>query len=1219
MPRPPPPGSDPPVILGFTDDSGISGDGLTNDSTVTLFGTADPGARVNIFINGSKIGHTTADADGNWSVTTELLADGQYEFTVSVGNGRNAIFSETSEIVVIDTVTPEPVISSVDPVSGGVSLAGTAEAGSSIVLYRDGVEVGNTIADGSGAWQIIDTFAGTAATYHVIATDVAGNSDQSADFDYDTQPNTPAVISGDIAGDVTEDSATPASGLLTVTDPDPGEDGLQALNQLGDNGHGTFDVLADGNWSYTLDNGSAAVQALGAGATATDTVTVTSADGSDTEVITVTITGVNDTASISGDSSGSVTEDGTLIASGLVTVADADNGEDAVQVVAAGAPTLNTYGTYEVQANGTWIYTLDNAHAAVQGLGAGQTLTDSFTVVSADGTGSQAVTITINGADEAVNNDPVPVDDSAATGAAAAVVIAVLANDTDPDGDPLTVTAVTDGAGGSVVNNGDGTVTYTPDAGFSGQDIFSYTVEDGKGGSATANVAVTVSELSNGLHIFGLTDASDTGLANDDDITSLNTGFTLTGRIVPFDSLFVSLALTIEGMDFDVTNIDSAGDWSFLYDGQALGDGPITVDGTLTTLRPNGRKEQTQSAIVPYVFQVDTMITDPVIVSAIRFVDDVLLTGTAEADSIVTVFRDSGEVGTTTTDEEGDWQFIDEFGGSAATYYVTSADFVDNVAQSEEVTYTPLNFAPDAVDDSPRAFVNTALDIAVTLNDVDQNGDPITVTSASDGANGTVVVAADNFLTYTPNADFSGSDSFIYAIDDGYGGQDSATVNISVSVPSFEGAEGYGAFATGGRGGQIIKVTNSNDSGIGSLRWALEQVSGPRIIVFEVNEVNLDSSIVIRDGDVTIAGQTAGGVQVAGAPLRIVDSNVIIQGIMFRPGDAVDGSYEGNRDALTIGTSSKTVRDIYIDHNSFEWGIDENVTFYRHVTDVTFSNNIVAQALHDSIASSPSGTGLLLHAGGGTDVPERITIANNILAFNYARNPWIKHGEEIEFVNNYIYAPAHQHRAMDLGDHGSDNFSIPQYMSVSLIGNVYEAGQETRTTDFNNEWQTAIRVANLAGADFYIDGNLLLDKNGQLISPEYHGSSSSDVVDAPAFAGSGVTILDAAAVKAYVLANAGATPGDRDEVDQRIIDLILSGQGGIINSVEEAGGWGTLPSLTPPLDSDNDGLPDDYEDLVGTDKTVFDAHEDLDNDHFTNMDEYLSALIDDPTIHSLLS
>ncbi len=550
--------------------------------------------------------------------------------------------------------------------------------------------------------------------------------------------------------------------------------------------------------------------------------------------------------------------------------------------------------------------------------------------------------------------------------------------------------------------------------------------------------------------------------------------------------------------------------------------------------------------------------------------------------------------------------------GNGGTATATVSISVEGNDTPDEVP----NNAPVAIDDSFTSEGGDAVSGNVLDNDSDPDGDALSVTDfdAISSGGGTVTMSAGGGFTYAPADGFSGNDDFTYSVSDDNGGTSSATVNVTVdalpaSLPPVTAIEGYGAGTTGGSGGQIIRVTTTADSGVGSLRWALEDVSGPRIIVFDVNEVSLTSSVVIRDGDVTIAGQTAGGVQVSGASLRVVDSNVIIQGMIFRPGDDPDGSSPGNRDGITIGTSSKTVSNIVIDHNSFEWGIDENVTIYRHVTDVTFSNNIVAQGLHESIASSDSGYGLLVHAGGGTDVPERITIANNLFAYNSARNPWIKHGEEIELVNNFVYAPEHQHRAIDLGDHASDNYSIPQYMTVNVINNVYEAGQETRTTDFNNNYQTAIRVANVADSDFYIDGNLLYDKNGQLLSSEYHGYSSSDVGAASAFEGSGVTIMDAELVRDFILANASASPSDRDEVDQRIIDMVEAGVGGIVDSVAEAGGWPDLPNFAAPLDQDGDGMPDWFEDQFGFDRSSFDAHGDSDGDGYSNIEEYLNGLI----------
>ena len=219
-----------------------------------------------------------------------------------------------------------------------------------------------------------------------------------------TGTNDVATISGTATGAVTEDNAiTTANGVLSVADVDTAQNALQAVaaGTAGANGYGTFSVLADGHWTYTLDNASAAVQALGGGVTATDTITVASVDGTASQVITVTITGTNDAATISGTATGAVTEDNAITtAIGALSVADADAAQSALQAVAAGTAGANGYGAFSVLADGHWTYTLDNTKAAVQALGAGVTATDSITVASVDGTANQLITVTITGTND---------------------------------------------------------------------------------------------------------------------------------------------------------------------------------------------------------------------------------------------------------------------------------------------------------------------------------------------------------------------------------------------------------------------------------------------------------------------------------------------------------------------------------------------------------------------------------------------------------------------------------------------------------------------------------------------------------------------------------------------------------------------------------------------------------------------------------------------------
>src|SRR5207302_973653 len=180
-------------------------------------------------------------------------------------------------------------------------------------------------------------------------------------------------------------------------------------------GYGTFTLAASGAWTYSADDSQAAIQQLGAGQSLTDSFTAVSSDGTASQLVTVTIHGTNDVPVIGGVSTGAVTEDvgvaaGSLTTGGALTIADVDQGQSnfTAQPGTAGS---NGYGTFTLAASGAWTYSADDSQAAIQQLGAGQSLTDSFTAVSSDGTASQLVTVTIHG-----TND-VPVIGGVSTGA----------------------------------------------------------------------------------------------------------------------------------------------------------------------------------------------------------------------------------------------------------------------------------------------------------------------------------------------------------------------------------------------------------------------------------------------------------------------------------------------------------------------------------------------------------------------------------------------------------------------------------------------------------------------------------------------------------------------------------------------------------------------------------------------------------------------------------
>ncbi|WFU74583.1 VCBS domain-containing protein [Bradyrhizobium sp. CB2312] len=302
--------------------------------------------------------------------------------------------------------------------------------------------------------------------------------------------NDAAIISGNVNGTVAEaggaanaaPGAPTATGTLTDVDVDNPANTFTAVSSptRSTGGYGFFTVTTAGVWTYTLDNANHAVQALNVGDTLTDTLTVTSVDGTP-QVVTVTIHGSNDAAIISGTTASAVTEasstsPGTSIATGMLADVDVDNPSNTF--VAAGSPTASVsgYGSFTMTAAGVWTYTLDNANTKVQALNNGQTLTDSFTVTTVDGT-AQVVTITINGSNDAAvisgqTTGCVTEAGGIANGKPGMPVACGTLTDTDPDNPPNTFVAVSSpkpsaGGFGTFTMTAFGTWTYTLDNGNS--------------------------------------------------------------------------------------------------------------------------------------------------------------------------------------------------------------------------------------------------------------------------------------------------------------------------------------------------------------------------------------------------------------------------------------------------------------------------------------------------------------------------------------------------------------------------------------------------------------------------------------------------------------------------------------------------------------------------------------------------------------------------------
>ena len=406
-------------------------------------------------------------------------------------------------------------------------------------------------------------------------------------------------------------------------------------------------------------------------------------------------------------------------------------------------------------------------------------------------------------------------------------------------------------------------------------------------------------------------------------------------------------------------------------------------------------------------------------------------------------------------------------------------------------------------------------------------------------------------------------------------------VDKNSELLAFEGAQGFGASATGGRGGKIVKVTNLNDSGEGSLRWALEDLDGPRIVVFDVGgQIDLTSHIEIN-GDVTLAGQTApGGITVTGARLRVVESNVIIRGMTVRPGDDPDGQNPDDRDGISIGKAGNTVEHVILDSNSISWSIDENVATWGSPSNITISNNIVAEALKESL--HPKGQhsmGMLIG-----DHSSNVSVIGNLLVSNKFRNALIKDdAKNIEFINNVIY------------NYGNEGLVAAGASTVHVIGNTFIKGEDSSGRE-------AIRFIGSTGeAAYYVSDNV----------GEIGGENTSQIEKNFVFDPATTEVMSAAEALDWILANAGArVNGELSDIDQRIIDSVINESSKLIDSPDDVGGYGKHTPVDALKDSDGDGIPDHYEKIIGSNSSVADANKDADGDGFSNIEDYINGLLD---------
>ena len=380
---------------------------------------------------------------------------------------------------------------------------------------------------------------------------------------------------------------------------------------------------------------------------------------------------------------------------------------------------------------------------------------------------------------------------------------------------------------------------------------------------------------------------------------------------------------------------------------------------------------------------------------------------------------------------------------------------------------------------------------------------------------------------------------------------------VAQALPIFPGASGFGIDTRGGRGGKVYKVTNVNASGSGSLKACID-ATGPRTCVFEVSgAIRISSDLTIRNSNLHIAGQTAPspGIMIRGAGLKIAASDVVVQHIRIRPGDDVNGPDLTNRDALKIeGTSTKPVKNVVIDHCTFSWATDETASTWGPHDNITFSNNIFSEPLHDSGHQAYSGSGTMKHGYGvlfGTASGSSITMIGNLMAHQVERNP-LSRAAELVFVNNIVYNRGI--RALDLQAEGGRS------TRNSVVSNVFIEGpslEPETTRPIYLRTSGSLRLGSSSRVYVWDNTSPTLGSVLNSLMVLTGGNTISGLVSTSTTAvwNSGLVARRIAGNAVYdrVLLNAGARPKDRDAVDKRVINEVRTRTGKIINCVSSNG------------------------------------------------------------------
>jgi len=865
-----------------------------------------------VLVNAPAHGTLTLNADGSFSYTPDANWNGSDSFTYQANDGtaNSNIATVSLQVIAVNDApvatndtysTNEDTALSIAPPAGVLANDTDVEGGALTAVL-----VSNP-AHGALTFHIDGSFTYTPnANYNGSDSFTYKANDGTADSNVATvnltvSPVNDAPVAVNDVYSTNEDTSLPiaARGVL-VNDTDVDGEALTAALVSGP-AHGTLTLNADGSFIYTP----------AANYHGPDSFTYTANDGaanSNVATVNLTIVSVND-APVAHDDSYATDRNTPLnivVASGALAN-DTDVDGDALNAVLVNGP---AHGTLTLNANGSFTYAPAADYAG----------NDSFTYRANDGTANSniaTVTIAVN----ATNRLPVANDDNYTTNEDTALSVSapgLLGNDTDADHDPLTAIKLSDPAHGALTFHADGSFTYTPAANYNGPDSFTYEAHDGAGASNVATVNLTVSPVNDaptaGNDSYStnedtpLSIAAPGVLGNDTDVDSS----ALTAVLVTAPA-HGTLTLSANGSFVYTPNANWSGSDTFTYQAS---DGAATSNLATVDLTVNAVNDAPVANDDNYTTNEDTALTIATVAGVLANDSDV------DSASLTAVLVSAPAHGTLTLNADGSFNYAPSanYNGADSFSYKSNDGVADSNVATVNLTIVAVNDAPVAGNDSYSTNEDTPLTVTsaagVLANDTDVDGDALTAILVSSPANGTLTLNADGSLTYTPNANWNGTDSFTYKANDGVADSNVAVVTIAVNAVNDAPTAADDSYHTDRNTPLTVAAPGvlSNDTDVEGDTLSAILVSGPTNGTLMLN----------ADGSFTYTPATDFGGNDSftyrandGAADSNVATVVIAVNATNRAPVAVNDSYTANEDtSLSIAAAGVLVNDTDADGNA---------------------------------------------------------------------------------------------------------------------------------------------------------------------------------------------------------------------------------------------------------------------------------------------------------------